>query len=165
MKLLDCCFILITTVTVLGCVSQKISVTKTGVFDPTSTITVVSSGRDPEGVTGKLEGILLSRGFKVVSESVAENLAKTNGQIEINQNDISYNQTKQNIKLIKSVYALKYQYDYIIGIGSNYFKYFNASIIDLSTGQLCASIRHSSSELGGKRIDKVLEEFVDNLTK
>ena len=131
----------------------------------TSTITVVSNSRDPEGVTGKLEGILLSRGFKVVSESVAKNLAASSGSIDIKSDNITYNQTRGNIKVIKSVYALKYQYDYVIGLGSNFFKFFNASIIDLSTGEICATIRHSSSDFGGRRIDNVLEEFVDNLIK
>lgn len=143
----------------------RVSVRPDTHFTTKSTITVVSSGQDPMGVQGRLENLLMSHGFEVVSEAVARDRLQYE---DVGKSDSLGNSalsaSVQRIKEIKAEYILKYSYSCRADFPSGtVFSSFNASVVDLASGRIVATADFSQGEFGGKTITGVLEAFVHKL--
>lgn len=125
----------------------NLSVNKTTKFNSTNTITVISRDKyDPVDISGKLENMLLNRGFSVVSEEVALEKAKTNSVIH----DGKFSSESYSAIELKSVYALKYKYTYAhvkqeMGIkNKDIILEMSGNIVDLADGgKLVATFTYS----------------------
>ncbi len=135
-------------------------------FTPKSTITVVSSGYDPLGVQGKIEHLLLSRGFEVVSEAVASD--KVRYQDKIKSDALGQSEAEaylERVQEVRSTYILRFRYSYRADIPhGNVFRNFTASVVNLNTGKVVVSADFSQGDFGSKSVSSVLEEFVNKLT-
>jgi hypothetical protein len=145
--------------------STPVKVTKTENFDPNASITIVAEN-DPLGIQSKLEHLFLTKGFEVISEATAQKKIKYHQEIKSDSNKIENKGEVSSVQEINSVYALKFQYtsrmDFPAG---QVFSSFNASVIRLVDGQLVATTSFSQGQWTGKKIDKVLESFVNELVK
>ena len=140
-------------------------------FTPKSTITVVcqhySWGRyhDPLKVQGRLERLLMSRGYEVVSSAVASDKIKYEDKIRRNDNGREAEASLERVREFRSIYVLRFDYDsYAL---KECFEHFTASVVDLRTGEVVASADYSPHTgdpmFGCKSTSSVLEEFVNKL--
>lgn len=152
---------------IFGCAGTvNVSVKPDTSFTPKSTITVVSSGYDPLGVQGKIEHLLMSRGFEVVSEAVARDKVKYQDKIKSDAPGQSEAEASlERVQEVRSTYILRFSYSYRSDIPhGNVFRNFTASVVDLNTGKVVASADFSQGDFGSRSVSSVLEEFVNKLT-
>jgi len=152
-----------------GCASTgivSVSVKPNTSFTPKSTITVVYKGNyDPLKVQGRLERLLMSRGYEVVSSAVANDKIKYEDKIRSKDSGESEAEASlQRVQEFHSIYILQFDYNHF-WTKDDCFEYFTASIIDLKTGEVAASADFSQGwpDFGCRSATSVLEEFVDKL--
>lgn len=144
-------------------------------FTKKGTITVVAENQDTIGIQGKLEHLLLERGFEVVSQAVAEEKIKLQSEAESallakgvsNSNEydakvIEKSRSEQSlsrVRELKSAYILRFRCSYYYDLFYYAFRTFNATVVDLRTGKVVASANFS----GDRSVNSVLKEFMDKL--
>jgi len=106
-------------------------------FAKNATITVVPDGGDSLGAQGKLERLLVERGFQVIPQPVAE----------------------VSVDKLKSDYLFRFQYETYPDADSNMLERFNGTIIKVSEGHVVASLNFS----GKRPLGTVLELCADKL--
>jgi hypothetical protein len=176
MKIKSYLLLLIGLFFVSGCGTVNVALKPQTTFSKNSTITVVAQGTDKIGVQGKLEHLLLERGFDVVSEAVAQEKVKLQSEsntgvaakssnmgsgfgaaiMEKSQSD----QTLSKVTEMKSAYILRFQYHSYYDVFYWSFTSFNASVVDLVSGEVVASANFS----GDRSVNSVLEEFANKLS-
>lgn len=124
---------------------------------------------------GKLEHLLLERGFEVVSQAVAEEkvklqseaeggvLAKSqSGQGQYAGGVIGKSRSEQalsTVRELKSTYILRFKYHSYWDVFYWAFTTYNATVVDLRTGEVVASADFS----GDRSANSVLKEFANKL--
>jgi len=173
MKKISFYFTIILLLTACGTVS--VAVKPNTSFSKKGTITVVVERSDPLGVQGKLEHLLLERGFEIVSQAVAEEKVKLQSESEggllargsASSGDyvagaISKSRSEQalsKVRELKSTYIIRFKYQSYWDVFYWAFTTFNATVVDLRTGEVVASVNFS----GDKSANSVLEEFANKL--
>ena len=175
MKPLAYSFLLFLFVSLTGCGTLNVFLKPHTTFSRDSTLTVVVESEDRLGIQGKLEHLLLNRGFEVVSQAVAKEkvsfesesnaaaMAKTasgSGTVTAGViGTIKSEQSLSKVREVKSAFILRFRYHAFYDLIYWSFTSFNATIVELSSGKVVASASFS----GGKSVDSVLEEFVKKL--
>ncbi len=161
---------------VSACASINMAVKADTGFTRHSRIAVISLGVDYMNVKGQLEYLLLDRGFVVVSDVVARESLKREGTSESagvgeavgdsNSVDVGVGTKtviEESLRLetdIPATHILKFEYKQSTTGGfRTMFVAFSASIVELNTGDVVATI----SVPGKTSINPVLEGFVDEV--
>ncbi len=135
-------------------------------FSHRSTVLVTTSGSDEEGVQEKLESALFQRGFNVISSGMSgTELRYSETTIETNSG-INTRGSVAGVTEIPAAYALRFTYrtraDFPAG---RVFEGFNATVVEMKSGQIVASAEFSQGQFSGKTIDAVIREFVSELSQ
>ncbi|MBU0568129.1 hypothetical protein KKC52_08800 [bacterium] len=160
----------------VSCGTVNVAIKPNTTFTKQGTITVVVESTDPIGVQGNLEHLLLEKGFEVVSQVVAEEKVKLQSESEGGvlakgkSNEDQYTavvvgkslseQAVSRIRELKSTYILRFKYHSYWDVFYWAFTTFNATVVDLRTGEVVASVNFS----GDRSANSVLEEFINKLT-
>lgn len=159
----------------VGCGTVNVAMKPQTTFTKNSTVTVVVQSADQLGVQGKLEHLLLERGFEIVSEAVAQEKVKLQSEADA---DIAAKSTTihdeaaaavigksrseqslSKVTEVKSAYILRFRYHAYYDLFYWAFTSFNATVINLTAGEVVASVSFS----GSRSVDSVLEEFANKL--
>jgi len=159
----------------VGCGTVNVVMKPQTTFTKNSTITVVVQSADQLGVQGKLEHLLLERGFEIVSEAVAQEKVKLQSEAdsgiaaksatthsETAAAVVGKSRSEQSLSKVievKSSYILRFRYHAYYDVFYWAFTSFNATIVNLATGEVVASVNFS----GDRSVDSVLEEFANKL--
>lgn len=141
-------------------------------FNPNSSITVFSSGKDPLGLRDLIEGELMfsSSQLKVISPQLARETVSATNDVNISENgsktDMNQKvevQTKSVTKLA-SVYALSFSYTY--NIETRGLMSFNGQIVDLSDGAILVKFRRPGGSIGyGKSKKKIVKIIIEEINR
>ena len=158
--------LLVFTIFVSGC-SSVVSVTEhqKAIFNIKDTVTVICKTGDPLVLSGELEHLLVSRGYDVVSQEVAIRKAKSNINMDYNNNRVQGGIESYNTTELGSVYALTFSYSSRFdGVFSErkIIKLYG-SLIDLRTGKVVKSLKIDRSIWSFKGNSAFLEELVDRM--
>lgn len=164
------CLLLLT-----GCGTVNVAMKPQTTFTKNSTVTVVVQNSDRLGVQGKLEHLLLERGFEIISQAVAQEKLKlssesnariaargVSGAGESAAAILGKNESEQSLTRVtevKSSYILRFHYHAYYDVFYWAFTSFNATVVNLGTGEVVASVSFS----GDRSVDSVLEEFANKL--
>lgn len=131
---------------------------------PQSTITVVCRGVDYLNVAEQMEAVLLERGFNVVSEAVARNQTRLQGEATAGESAARGSVVIENVKALRSAYFLSFTYssraDFPHG---QVFESFAGSVAELESGRIVSSFRFSQGAFGSKSVQAALKEVVSKL--
>ena len=144
-------------------------------FTKNSTITVVMQSADQLGVQGKLEHLLLERGFEIVSEAVAQEKVKLRSESDtgiaaksvttpsdsavVIMGKSRSEQSLSKVTEMKSSYILRFRYHAYYDVFYWAFTSFNATVVNLATGEVVVSVSFS----GDRSVNSVLKEFTNKL--
>jgi len=170
------CLLLIT-----GCGKVNVVMKQHTTFTKNSTITIVVENDDKVGVQGKLEHLLLERGFEVLSEAVTLEKVKLQSESEnglaVKSKEVSgesaaaiigksrSEKSLSRVTEVKSSYILRFRYNayeaHMMYSMIIYWAFttFNATVVNLDSGEVVASVNFS----GDRSVDSVLEEFANKL--
>jgi hypothetical protein len=124
----------------------------------------MSLNYDPQNVKGRLEHLFLSRGFNVVSESVAKDRIEYEEQISDTINTQTIQGSIGRVKRMRSEYVLEFSYSTRPDFPNVWvFSSFSATVINLDTGKIIASANFSQGGFTSDTINTVLTNFVDKL--
>ena len=150
----------------LGCTGTvHVSSEADTIYSPHCTIAVSCNSDDPLSIRQKLEHLLMSKGFNVVTERVAK--------VKANMQNRKYTLVEseggtfpERSKEMRSIYILHFSYEYyvVMSYKDYMFKKFSASLVDLKNGNVVASADFSQGSFGTKPVLSVLEDFVNKLT-
>lgn len=159
----------------VACGTVSVAVKPNTTFTKQATVTVTVETNDPIGVQGKLEHLLLERGFEIVSQAVAEEKIRLQSEAEggvlakggtgVGQQATGVigktrsEQALSRVRQLKSTYILRFRYHSYWDLFYWAFTTFNATVVDLRTGEVVASVNFS----GDRSVNSVLEEFVNKL--
>ena len=141
-----------------GCSTVDVVTNPASTFSPNSRITVVVDA-DSIGVKGKLEHLLLARGFSVVSDAVAGRKTQTDAEASWSSDTATGSLATGDVVEYQSAYILRVYYRAYWNVFYWSFKSFNATVVDLRTGDVAASVNLS----GDRRVKDVLARFVNAL--
>jgi len=164
------CLLLLT-----GCGTVNVAMKPHTAFTKNSTITIVVQNTDQLGVQGKIEHLLLERGFEVLSEAVTQDKVKLQSESETGIAAKSMKESGESaaavigksrseqslsrVTEIKSSYILRFRYHAYYDVFYWAFTTFNATVVNLASGEVVASVNFS----GDRSVDSVLEEFANKL--
>lgn len=151
----------------LDCARFKFSTKSDTAFSRNCTITVVCNDDDALGIQKDLEDLLSSKGFNVVTETLA--------RIKVSMQDRYKNKSlgeskagtsSERLKEPTSVYCLRFSYKfYYLTVYQYYiFTNFTAKVVDLDTGEVVATADFSQSGFGTRSISSVLRAVVNKVT-
>jgi len=151
----------------LGCARFNVSTKPDTTFSRNCTITVVCNDDDALGIQRDLEDLLSSRGFNVVTETLAR--IKVNMQNRYKNKALGQSKagtSSERLKELSSVYCLRfsYKFHYLTVYQYYIFTNFTAKVVDLDTGEVVASADFSQSGFGTRSISSVLGAFVNKVT-
>ena len=134
--------ILIVLALLAGCAGAnhgavKVAIKPETTFAKNASITVVPDGGDELGAQGKLERLLVKRGFQVIPPPA----------------------TEITVDKLKSDYLFQFQYENDPDGDPNILERFGGTVIDVSEGHVVASLNFS----GKRPLDTVLEQCADKL--
>jgi hypothetical protein len=160
--------LLIFAVFVSGC-SSVVSVTEhqKANFNTNDAVTVICKTNDLLHLQGELEHLLLARGYDVVSEEVAVRKAKSNINMDYNNNRVQGGIESYNTTELGSVYALTFSYSYRFDGSILHDSYkitqLYGSLIDLRTGKIAKSLKINRSIWSLKGNSEFLEKLLDQM--
>jgi hypothetical protein len=141
-------------------------------FNPNSSITVFSSGKDPLGLRDLIEGELMfsSSQLKVISPQLARETVSATNDVNVSENgsDIDMNQKievqTKSVTQLASVYALSFSYTWnpeTYGLMG-----FNGQIVDLADGAILVKFRKPGGSIGfGKGKKKVVAIIIEEINR
>ena len=146
----------------VGCGTVKVVSEPGGHFAKGMGITVIGPSDDSLGIAGELEH-LLSRGFKVVSETAASSVEYEEQLEEVVEGNSSRTVTRQReagvARQFPSRLVLRFTYRGYWDLFYWAFTRFSATVVDAESGDVVASAQFS----GDRRVGDVLGEFVSQL--
>lgn len=161
MKLITIFIVLFFLLLITSCGSALNVYVKNGTeFNKKSSITVVG-GDDKTGTKGKLEYLLLSNGFNIVSESTARTAIKHKEKLQYtNEINNKLKSETYSVKEFNSTYVLELNYTYDDDGGWCYDTFY-AKVTDVNTGEVVLTATFSGSEY----VTSVLNELVDKMNQ
>lgn len=159
MKKLKLTFAFANLLLLLSCGSARVYVKPNTSFNKQMTITLTGTSNDNAGLISEIQFELSSRGFNMVSESVAKNAINKSTNGSLSSNSFSINtQLNKSIEL-KSVYALNSKYNYIqdaIGIG---IRNYQGELVDLFTGEVVMNLSFRGNRTPRNLAKKIVSEI------
>ncbi len=130
-----------------------------------ATITVVSKAADPLAVQAKLEHLLFSKGFKVVSEAVAREQLRVSVDTSVTDNKAYTSGVAERVREVRSVYIFRFDYRTRLDIPhGEVFSTFTGTLVDLRSGEVVASADFAQSGFGSESVSDVLNNIVGQLS-
>ena len=158
--------LLVLVIFVSGCAAPVVNVTEhqKANFSTSNTITVMCKTYDPLNIQGELEHLLLAKGYDVVSEDVAVRKAKSDIDMNYNNNRAQGGIESYNTTELRSVYALTFSYSDVWNglLFGNQVKKLYGSLIDLRTGKVVKSLKIDRKS-SYKSDSAFLEELVNRM--
>ena len=158
--------LLVFAIFVSGC-SGVVSVTEhqKANFNINDTVTVICKTNDWLSLQGELEHLLLARGYDVVSQEVAVRKAKSDIDMNYNNNKAQGGVESYNTMELRSVYSLTFSYSSTLGgiFSDPKITKLYGSLIDLRTGKVVKSLKIHRSRWSLKGNSALLEDLVDQM--
>lgn len=135
-------------------------------FTFTSSVTVIHFESDTENVHGRLESLLMSNGFNVISSVVSSTRIEYEETVEGSQGKTKTEGSIGAVTKLKADYALRYSYgtraDFPAG---RVFTSFIATVVQIKSGTIVASADFTQGAFSGRTIDSVLRDFIKRLAQ
>lgn len=161
-----CFHLLVFSFFVFGCASVvSVSEHQKANFNINDTVTVICKTNDWLNLQGELEHLLLARGYDVVSQEVAVQKAKSDIDVNYDNNKVQGEIESYDTTELRSIYSLTFSYSSTLGgIFSNpKIEKLYGSLIDLRTGKVVKSLKIHRSSWSFKSNSALLEELVDRM--
>jgi len=150
---------------VAGCAPVTFASRSEDSYSRRSTV-CVRAGEDPLNLAGQLEHLLLSRGFDVVSESVARERVRFAAESSSTASSSRAEGYLERVTEVPSVYVLNVEYRYAdFGFSGIALLSFSASLVNLSDGRLYASVEYSPQPMMAQTPSRVLPRVAEQLAR